>query len=510
MKFYQLLVVSFLFLTANQAFAKSSALVIGINDYKNLEPLRGAVNDAKLIRDALKSRNIEVTMLVDNFASKQAIYNNWLNMLANARKGDTLIFTYSGHGGFEKDEDNEPNETNGKDQNFLLSNFAKGPYAKTSDFRIVDDEIHDWFFKAKKKGVKIIFVADSCYSGSMTRSLKSEHAHEEYDLSDEDLPPPNLLSNKRNKRLVDDDLKHVVFFYSSSDKLTTPEYNIDGEPHGMLSWAFANAISGKADSDGSGALTKRELDTYMKEIILNKTHSIQVIGSKPKGSGDVVLFPKKQLTQKQVGNNKLPSLLVLGKLPKGRLQSFKRANNQASADLIWNVKKGIVKNNVQDTITHDIDSIRAMQGVIDKWQLLNYLQQHIISGHYAKSELIQRRNPSHIGDRVTFKIAQIRYPYLTQFNLAGNGALQFLYPTKPEDFNKRIGASFSMGLDVSPPVGGDQLVSIFSNKPLKKLHKELSTNDQSIKPLSIQKVLSSSLKGVDYQISTIGLYTVKR
>ena len=165
MKLLNTILMSGLFLFTSQTMAKTSALVVGINKYDHLDDLYGAVNDAHLIRDSLFAKGIkDVLTLTDKSATKKAIYQRWIDMVANASKGDVLIFTYSGHGGFEKDKDNEPNETDGKDQTFMLSNFAKGPYVKTSDFRIVDDEIHDWFYMAKTKGIKITWSEKNLFS----------------------------------------------------------------------------------------------------------------------------------------------------------------------------------------------------------------------------------------------------------------------------------------------------------------------------------------------------------
>ena len=42
--------------------------------------------------------------------------------------------------------------------------------------RILDDTIHDWFEETGAQGLKIILVADACYSGTMTRGLPDPRA----------------------------------------------------------------------------------------------------------------------------------------------------------------------------------------------------------------------------------------------------------------------------------------------------------------------------------------------
>ncbi len=78
-------------------------LVVGIDDYLGtVNDLQGAVNDATGIADALKKAGADdVRFLTDGAATKAAIEKNWNDLVAEAGPGDTIVFSYAGHGGQE-------------------------------------------------------------------------------------------------------------------------------------------------------------------------------------------------------------------------------------------------------------------------------------------------------------------------------------------------------------------------------------------------------------------------
>ena len=75
-------------------------LVIGIDDYVGTaNDLDGAVNDANDISRAIARLGAgEVVRLFNDEASKERIAAEWKRLVGQARAGDTIIFTYAGHG----------------------------------------------------------------------------------------------------------------------------------------------------------------------------------------------------------------------------------------------------------------------------------------------------------------------------------------------------------------------------------------------------------------------------
>ena len=140
-------------------YAAQHALIIGINDYpKPQKNLEGAVNDAKLIRDALRKLKIKPKLLLNKQATRKNILKAWHKMVKQAQPGDTLILTYSGHG--SQIDDIAPfDEQDGKDE---ILDFYEG--------YIIDDELTKLFIRASE--YKIVFLTDACYSGGLTRTTK--------------------------------------------------------------------------------------------------------------------------------------------------------------------------------------------------------------------------------------------------------------------------------------------------------------------------------------------------
>ena len=85
-----------LILSASVASAKNLALVIGIDEYNNLENLDKAVQDATGYRQLFEENGFDVTYL-ENSNTGELNYAI-ATFLSRIEPGDTVVFTYSGHG----------------------------------------------------------------------------------------------------------------------------------------------------------------------------------------------------------------------------------------------------------------------------------------------------------------------------------------------------------------------------------------------------------------------------
>lgn len=93
----------------------------------------------------------------------------------DAASGDLVIITMSGHGTRQPDRDGD--ETDGLDEVFLPADATK---AKPGDSQIpnalVDDELGRMVLAIRRKGADVVFVMDSCHSGSGLRSASADVA----------------------------------------------------------------------------------------------------------------------------------------------------------------------------------------------------------------------------------------------------------------------------------------------------------------------------------------------
>lgn len=138
------------------------ALCVGINDYpvRGMK-LRGCRNDARAWARALVDHydvaSGDVTMLLDDEATKRRIINGVKKLVKGAEKGDRLVFTNSGHGTYIADE-------NGDEPRY---DEALCPY-NCDDHLIVDDDLRE-ILDEMPSGVRFTVISDSCHSGSVTR-----------------------------------------------------------------------------------------------------------------------------------------------------------------------------------------------------------------------------------------------------------------------------------------------------------------------------------------------------
>lgn len=136
------------------------ALCIGINNYPGTNrDLSGCVNDADDWSQVLESKNFTVKQLKDGEATKASMIEGIRELVLRAKQGDLIMLTYSGHGTWVPDTDNDEND--GKDE-------ALCPHDINSAGALTDDELYD-IFDQMERDVRSVFISDSCHSGSVSR-----------------------------------------------------------------------------------------------------------------------------------------------------------------------------------------------------------------------------------------------------------------------------------------------------------------------------------------------------
>jgi metacaspase-1 len=136
------------------------ALCIGINDYPGTDnDLAGCDNDARDWAAALEARGFKVRMLLDRAATGHRMREEIAAVVGRARKGDLVVIQYSGHGSLVPDTNGD--EPDGADECLC-------PWDIASQGPIVDDELFA-LYGARREGVRLFMVSDSCHSGTVTR-----------------------------------------------------------------------------------------------------------------------------------------------------------------------------------------------------------------------------------------------------------------------------------------------------------------------------------------------------
>lgn len=142
------------------------AFLIGINRYRIPgADLRGCVNDVKNLQGVLTEfygfAKGDIATLTDLKATKKNIETGIKALLKGAKKGDTLLLHYSGHGANVPDDDGD--EAEGRDEILCPTDLDwKNP--------LRDDWLREQFDKLPA-GVNFTVIMDCCHSGTNTRAL---------------------------------------------------------------------------------------------------------------------------------------------------------------------------------------------------------------------------------------------------------------------------------------------------------------------------------------------------
>lgn len=137
-----------------------TALCIGINDYPGTQSdLSGCVNDMEDWAATVERRGFAVTRMRDAEATREAMVAAIERLVRDARAGDSLLMTYSGHGTWIPDRSGD--EPDQRDECLC-------PWDIGQNRPLVDDELHDLFAR-RPHGCKLVFISDSCHSGSVVR-----------------------------------------------------------------------------------------------------------------------------------------------------------------------------------------------------------------------------------------------------------------------------------------------------------------------------------------------------
>lgn len=509
-----IIALSAFFLAVTGARADVYGLVIGIDKYQHLQPLAGAVNDARDINNALHTMGAKkVIMLLDGEATRDRIMQSWRELTERAAPGDTIVFSYAGHGG------QEPERVIGSEDDKLDETFQLAGFQNTrpgNRERILDDEINLMFAKARH--LKIIFLADSCHSGTMSRSFDSRSGTLRTRLGgygaieDDPLPRPT----EAMASITTEELDNIVYFGAVRDDQVVQEIKIDAQPRGALSWSFARALRGRADSDGDGTVNTRELAEYVTESVRRKSAGRQHPQMTPRGKPAEISL---SVGKAEPDNFERPATLAIVN-PATTDTVTKHLTNvsiapRENADLIWDYASGDVVTSNGDVIAHLGANAKAgsIQAIVDKWLLLRDL------GQLAETNSLRVRvEPNdklhHSGEQIAIQLSGHKHPKLTAFNLAVDGTVQFILPapTDPDPRyhgNLRKDQPVRFPLKVVAPFGADHLVALSAPTQNRRLINVLKRLDGRKAAGQLRPLLRAALDGKTFQLGYTGIFTAK-
>jgi hypothetical protein len=199
-----------------RSVSRDFAFIIGINDYVQWPRLQTAVNDVEVLRDVLIGRygytDERILMLTDGQATLSGIVNGLEQVIAAMQEGDNLLIYFAGHG-------------------VLKPIFDEGYWIP------VDGDLGDsttWLMNSTVRKVltspyviakNIAVVADSCYSGTLTRSGPSSG---------------DVLSATRGRAVLDNAFKKSREIFTSGGTEPVADGGADG--HSLFAYHFLKAL----------------------------------------------------------------------------------------------------------------------------------------------------------------------------------------------------------------------------------------------------------------------------
>jgi hypothetical protein len=451
--------------------------VAGINQYVYAHSLRGAVNDAEDVADALTHAGAEVRVLRDQEVTTGRLRLEWQRMLKEAHAGSLLVFYYAGH---SADAREQTADAHGERYEYLVfSGFHTNNRADPSrepDQSLTGHELRKWFQEAAR--FRLLTVFDSCTSGHLYRSSQAPAmgAHRTaFDDAADALPAVAGKSPQDDGPAV---LRNQVFIAGAPPRMTVDDLLIGDRYRGALSYYFAQALRGAAPHTGM-SLTITDLDDYLTTSVLRRTDDAQRIyylkGHDLDADEPLLEPPPGAAAAAAAATPDLPAIPVAvgtgtSRSILERLEGVIPADSGKPALLLLDLASRRVVNERGEVVAEPAtDDVTTVQHVINKWR-------HIV----ALSALADRRSQSiHLtvgrpeethgvpwlykGQRVGIVVTGLTGErQVTLFDLTSTGTVELLYPVPKESHAPDAEGTLYVSADAGSPFGADHVIAVSS------------------------------------------------
>jgi len=220
-----------------KSLGKGYALIIGINQYKNIDHLRTATNDALEVAQVLKKNyGFDIKMFLDQNATRTAIMQEINSLKTMTNPEDKLLIYYAGHG---------YNDPETETSYWLPVDADKNDPTNWIETRSITDHLK------RAKARQILIVADSCYSGTMSRTfdpLLSGKGTRDYFLNKlKEKPSRVLIASGGNEPVSDSGGKnHSIFADVFINSLKNPPYT-EFTAEELLILQIKESVAGRAE-----------------------------------------------------------------------------------------------------------------------------------------------------------------------------------------------------------------------------------------------------------------------
>lgn len=522
--------LALLLLSGTSALAEMRGLVVGIDRYRTVPSLRGAVSDAGDIAGVLKGRGAEdVTVLANEAASSKSIAAAIDALTRRTRADDTVVLSFAGVGA-------TLDARSGGGITLLLPGYAPGS---------AQPEILPWSSvleaaaRLEKAGAQVVIINDFASGIEQVRETDLRAAGGALRGTQARIAAPAATGNPPPT------LQRTAILSAASAGHSAAEVTIaDKGPRGALSYAVARGLEGSADANHDGIVTGAELADYVRlvgyqiadqrqqpEVVtgagLSRGISVQPVGSSrppvtstppttpppPAAQLQPVQAPQSPLpppaqAQPRIDGAKVRVAALAGQGT--RIQrfvlpvAFEVVDPKDRPDLVWDPgTKDVVSGG--DVIARNVE-VNDVPGVIERTSVVRSLRTVVAKSPQA-IRLLPGDGLHRKGNRVEIEVKALRGRSLILFNIAGNGAVQLLFPAG-NDRNQFEQDDFRLPLSVSEPFGADQVVAITSAQRLNDVERALRDLERSAfrkMPTRVLELLDRLPAGT--AVGTVGLFT---
>jgi hypothetical protein len=535
------------------AGGKVRALVIGIDAYQFEPQLKGAVADARDIESTLRRSGVtDVTALVDAASDRATVMHSLDGLLARSRPGDLVILSIAGHG-VQEPEHFKGSQPDGMDDVFILAGFNPITAAGAQQ-RILGSEFNHLIKQFELKGARVLFIADACHGGGLTRAIDPRAAEmsyrqaPRYTLVQDDLKP---ISTANDAFQGESEFQRTAVLAAVDRTEKAPEIHVPGQPglRGALSYAVARALEGAADENQDGQVTRDELFRYVRQVTYQLSDQRQHIvtagppapdaGSEPlygRTRGVVLLDPTEKSEPRPPSPSPQPvatpvplpakpsaalpprlavaapldpvRVAVLGnqrdllKDLEIREARFDAVATSENPDLVWDpISLDVLAG--ADVIAHQI-SRSDLPGVIDRLAAVNGFKR--LAAKAPQTVRVLPDDKIHQRDsHIEVQVSGVAQRSLLLFNITGDGTVQALYPIG-SDSPVISTADYKFPVVVGEPFGADQVVAITSSQRLGDLEQALKKMNQRRTAMEVYKLVEHYAPP-DARIGATSLYT---
>lgn len=251
-----LILLLFLLLSVPLHASTQRALLIGVGDYPEAGAWEkiSAENDLVHLQKALVFRGFNpqnIVLLKDEFATKKGIINAFDNLYKSIKSGDIIYIHFSGHG--QQVCDDNGDEIDGLDEAIVPYDSFKDfiPNINEGEKLIRDDELNVIIRKIRSKAGKkgqVVFVLDSCHSGTGTR----EEDGIIYRGTKTIMAPEDFIKKRKESSSADFDLNStefkkksaplIVFSASSASELNQEIFDDNLNTVGSISYFLSKIM----------------------------------------------------------------------------------------------------------------------------------------------------------------------------------------------------------------------------------------------------------------------------